>query len=84
MKSEWKLIAVGFGIAGIGSVSAMLYIVGLSALYIGRFAVGAAALIAACVAAFLFRRYLGSYLDTLDARADGPGDDHPTHTNPKE
>jgi hypothetical protein len=75
MTSDWKLIGAGFVIAGIGSVATMLYIVGLSGLYVGRFAAGAIALGSACVLALIFRRYLGLFLDILDARAGNPGDD---------
>jgi hypothetical protein len=75
MTSDWKLIGAGFGIAGLGSVATMLYILGASAVYIGRYAVGGGALAAAFVIALLFRRYLGRFLDTLDARAGGAGED---------
>ena len=40
MTSDWKFIAHGFVIAGIGAVATMLYIVGISGLYIGRYAAG--------------------------------------------
>jgi hypothetical protein len=73
MTSDWKLIAGGFGIAGLGACATMLYIVGASGLYIGRYAAGAGALMAACLLALMFRRYLGRYLDTLDARAGDAG-----------
>ena len=77
MSSDWKLIGAGFCIAGLGSAATMLYIVGVSAVYIGRYAVGGGALAAACVIALAFRRFLGRYLDTLDARAgDAGGDDN--------
>ena len=75
MTSDWKLIGVGFVIAGIGSAATMLSIVGLSGLYVGRFAAGAIALGSACVLAMIFRRYLGLFLDTLDARAGHAGDE---------
>lgn len=77
MSSDWKLIGVGFVIAGLGSSATMLYIVGISGLYVGRYAAGAIALGTAFVLAMAFRRYLGAFLDTLDARAGiaGDGDD---------
>ena len=76
MTSDWKLIGAGFVIAGIGSAATMLYIVGLSGLYVGRYGAGAIALSSACVLALIFRRYLGLFLDTLDARAgDAGGED---------
>jgi hypothetical protein len=74
MTSDWKLIVVGFAIAGIGAIATMLYIVGLSALYIGRYTAGWTALGAACVLSLICRRYLGHYLDALDAHAGGAGD----------
>jgi hypothetical protein len=69
MTSDWKLIGTGFVIATTGAVATMLYIVGLSGVYVGRYAAGAIALGIACVLAIIFRRYLGRYLDVLDARA---------------
>jgi len=75
MTSDWKLIGGGFGIAGLGASATMLYIVGVSGVYIGRYAAGAGALAAACLLALAFRQYLGRYLDTLDARAGGDDGD---------
>ena len=40
MTSDWKLIGSGFVIAGIGAGATMLYIVGISGLYVGRYAAG--------------------------------------------
>ena len=74
MTSDWKLIGGGFGIAGLGASATMLYIVGVSGVYVGRYAAGAGALAAACLLALLFRRWLGRYLDTLDARAGSDED----------
>jgi hypothetical protein len=74
MTSDWKLIGGGFVIAGLGACATMLYIVGASGVYIGRYAAGTGALGAACLLALVFRRYLGRYLDTLDARAGGAED----------
>lgn len=79
MTSDWKLIRNGFVIAGIGSVATMLYIVGMSGLYIGRYAAGAIALGGACVLALIFRRCLVRYLDILDTRAGSAGDDEPSN-----
>ena len=75
MTSDWKLIGSGFVIAGIGAVATMLYIVGLSGLYIGRYAAGILALSCAGASALIFYRYLGRFLDTLDLRAGNAGDD---------
>ena len=75
MTSDWKLIGTGFVVAATGAVATMLYIVGLSGVYIGRYAAGAVALGAACIFAIIFRRYLGRYLDVLDARARNDGEE---------
>jgi hypothetical protein len=75
MTSDWKLIGSGFVIAGIGAVATMLYIVGISGLYIGRYAAGVMALGCAGALALIFYRYLGRFLDTLDLRAGNAGDD---------
>ena len=75
MTSDWKLIGAGVVIACVGAGATMLFIVGVSALYIGRYAACLIALGGACVLALLFNRLLGHYLDTLDARAGNAGDD---------
>jgi hypothetical protein len=76
MTSDWKLIVSGFVIASTGAAATMLYIVGLSGVYIGRYAAGAIALGIACILALVFRRYLGRYLDVLDARARSDGEEN--------
>ena len=75
MTSDWKLIGSGFVIASVGAVATMLYIVGVSGLYVGRYAAGVIALSCAAVLALIFHRYLGRFLDTLDSRAGNAGDD---------
>ncbi|MBA3483633.1 MAG: hypothetical protein H0T51_17635 [Pirellulales bacterium] len=72
MSHEWGLIARGFAIAALGASASMLYIVGLSAIFVGRFSLAATALAIAVVGAVGFRRLVGSYLDVLDQRL---GDD---------
>jgi hypothetical protein len=75
MSEGWRLVAVGFAVASLGAGATALYIVGMSWLYVGRFAPGGLALLGASLGAIAFRRFLGPYLDALDARAgDGPGD----------
>jgi hypothetical protein len=69
MSHEWGLIARGFAIAGLGAIASMLYIVGLSAIYVGRFSVAAASLAAAVAGAVAFGWFVGGYLDILDERA---------------
>jgi hypothetical protein len=68
MSHEWGLIARGFAVAGLGASASMLYIVGLSAIFVGRFSLAAAALAIAIVGAVGFQRFVGSFLDVLDAR----------------
>jgi len=75
MTSDWKLIGIGFVIAGVGAVATMLYIVGISGLYVGRYAAGVMALGCAGALALIFYRYLGRFLDTLDLRAGNAADD---------
>ena len=75
MTSDWKLIGCGFVIASVGAVATMLYIVGISGLYVGRYAAGVIALSCAVILALIFHRYLGRFLDTLDLRAGNAGDD---------
>lgn len=72
MSGEWRLVAVGFAIAALGAGATALYIVGMSWFYVGQFSGGAFALIGASLGALAFRRFLGPYLDALDARAAGP------------
>jgi hypothetical protein len=79
MTSDWKLIGIGFVIAGVGAVATMLYIVGISGLYVGRYAAGVMALGCAGALALIFYRYLGRFLDTLDLRAGNAGDDDETN-----
>ena len=75
MTSDWRLIGSGFVIASIGAVATTLYIVGISGLYVGRYAAGVIALSCAGVLALIFHHYLGRFLDTLDLRAGNAVDD---------
>jgi hypothetical protein len=68
MRGGWGLIVRGFAIACLGASASMLYIVGLSAGYVGRFSLAAIALILGALGAFGFYRLIGSYLDALDQR----------------
>ena len=68
MSHEWGLIARGFAVACLGASASMLYIVGLSAIFVGRFSLAATALAIAVVGAVGFHRFVGSYLDVLDQR----------------
>jgi hypothetical protein len=71
MSSEWGLIVRGFAIAALGAIASMLYIVGLSAIFVGRFSLAVALLAIAVLGAIAFRRLVGSYLDVLDERVGG-------------
>jgi membrane protein implicated in regulation of membrane protease activity len=68
MNNEWRLIVRGLFVAGLGAAASMLYIVGLSAAYVGRLTITAATLAAAAATAVLFRRFVRNYLDALDQR----------------
>ncbi len=68
MNDEWALIAKGFIVAGLGAAASMLYIVALSAAYVGRYQLGVVMTIAGIVLAWQFKRLLAPYLDALDER----------------
>ena len=68
MSSDWTLVFRGFAVAGIGACATILYIVGVSAAYIGRYALSIAAMVIGAVLAFAFLRLIGSYLDAIDQR----------------
>jgi membrane protein implicated in regulation of membrane protease activity len=69
MRSDWGLIARGLMIASLGAGASMLYIVGLSAFYVGRYTLAIWTLAGALMTAVLFHRLLTPYLDSLDRRA---------------
>jgi membrane protein implicated in regulation of membrane protease activity len=68
VNDEWALIAKGFIVAGLGAAASMLYIVALSAAYVGRYPLAFVMTIAGIVLAWLFKRLLAPYLDALDER----------------
>ena len=68
MSNDWTLVFRGFAVAGIGACATILYIVGISAAYIGRFTLSIAAMVVGAVLAFAFLRLIGSYLDAIDQR----------------
>jgi hypothetical protein len=68
MSSDWRLVFRGFAVAGIGACATILYIVGLSAAYIGKFTLSIAAMAIGAVLAFAFLRLIGPYLDAIDQR----------------
>lgn len=68
MNGDWTLVMRGFFLAGIGAVSTILYIVALSAAFVGRFALSAIATTGCIVLAFGFIRSIGKYLDAIDRR----------------
>lgn len=68
MNGEWKMIAQGFAVAVAGAASAMLLIVGGSAIYVGKFTVAAASLATAGCLAIGFRIAVRWYLNALEQR----------------
>jgi hypothetical protein len=68
MNEEWALIAKGFIVAGLGAAASMLYIVALSAVYVGRYPLAVVLTVAAVTLAWFFKRLLAPYMDLLDAR----------------
>ena len=68
MNGDWTLVMRGFVLAGMGAVSTILYIVALSAAYIGRFALSAIATAGCILLAFGFVKLIGRYLDAIDQR----------------
>jgi hypothetical protein len=65
VNSDWTLIGRGFGIATVGTLGVMSYILGLSNLYVGFFGVGAAYLVGSVLLILLFRRILDPFLNAL-------------------
>jgi len=69
MSSDWGMIARGFVVASLGAGASMLYIVSLSALFVGRYTLAIWTMAAALVMAVLFQQFLTPYLNALDRRA---------------
>ena len=65
MSEDWTLIGRGFGIAAVGSLGVMAYILGLSNLYVGFYVAGLGCLVGAIILLALFRHILGPFLDRL-------------------
>lgn len=68
MNGDWSLIGRGFIIASVGAASTILYIVAISAAYVGRFSISAAAAASGAVLGVAFLRAIGPYLDAIDRR----------------
>jgi hypothetical protein len=68
MNDEWGLVWRGFAVSFVGFVAIVLYILGLSKLYVGGWGWGSGCLVGAVVFCILFNRILGPYLDILEAR----------------
>jgi hypothetical protein len=68
MNGEWKMIGQGFAVAVAGAASAMLLIVGGSALYVGKFTIAVASLATAGCLAIGFRTAVRWYLNALEQR----------------
>ena len=70
MNGDWTLIIRGFFLAGIGAASTILYIVAVSAAYVGKFTLSAIGVAAGGICAFVFLRSIGAYLDAIDQREE--------------
>jgi hypothetical protein len=68
MSGDWALIIRGFVIASVGTASTILYIVAISAAYVGRFSISAASAATGAVLGVAFLRAMGPYLDAIDRR----------------
>ena len=68
MNGDWSLIVRGFLIASAGAASTILYIVAISAAYVGRFSISAASAATGAVLGVAFLRGIGPYLDAIDRR----------------
>jgi hypothetical protein len=71
MNPEWRLIWQGFGIALLGAVATMGYILALSNLLVGAPLVAAANGVGAVVLGIVFNALLRPYLDALERRSGG-------------
>lgn len=63
--SRWGIIAKGLTLAVTGAGSVMAYIVGISQLYVGRYAAGAVLLVGLALLAYLFWRGFNGYISDL-------------------
>ena len=68
MNGDWSLIGRGFLIVSVGAASTILYIVAISAAYVGRFSISAASAATGVVLGVAFLRAIGPYLDAIDRR----------------
>jgi hypothetical protein len=68
MNGDWSLIGRGFLVASVGAASTILYIVAISAAYVGRFSISAASAATGAVLGVAFLRAISPYLDAIDRR----------------
>jgi len=68
MSGDWALIIRGFAIAGTGAASTILFIVALSAAYVGRFSISAVSAATGVALGFTFLCAIGSFLHAIDRR----------------
>ncbi len=73
-----ELILIGLLLALLGSASIMLMVVGISLLYVGRYAPGAALLAGFLFAGGVFIACYGRYLNRLERRTADPATPAPT------
>jgi hypothetical protein len=69
MNGDWRLIGQGLALATLGAGGSMLYIIALSAYYIGRYWTANFSSIAAIGAAAVFLRLLPGYLAAIERPA---------------
>jgi hypothetical protein len=68
MSDDWKLIARGFVVAGIGAWATIFYIISVSAAFIGRYTTATLAMVTAGLLSYAFLRLVTKYLDAIDDR----------------
>lgn len=66
--TEWAFITRGFIVASMGAGASILYIVAISAAYVGRFGLAGSTIAIAILLAVMFRSALDPYLESLDKR----------------
>ena len=66
---DWKMIGKGFALSALGTASVVLYILGLTHLFVGLPLQAAVELVLAIVLLTLFCRWLGKYVDAFETRS---------------
>lgn len=68
MSEDWTLVFRGLFIASVGAVSTILYVISISAAYVGRFSLSVFMIAIGSILAWGFLRMIGAYLDGIDRR----------------